>query len=73
MKYFCTNCIKDVDYIIGIRFVKDLEVKDLKISYDEMFAVCKECGNEIYIPQVNDINVDARIKAYEKAKAGEII
>lgn len=70
MKYFCIHCGKDVDYITGFRFVKNLKVKDLEISYDEMFAICKECGNEIYVPQINDINVKTRIKAYEKIKKG---
>ena len=73
MKVFCTNCNKEVNYIIAFRFVKNYKVKDLEISYDEMIALCKECRNEIYVPQVNDINVEARIRAYEKVKNGEKI
>jgi hypothetical protein len=73
MKAFCINCDKEVDCIIGFRFIKNIKVKDIEISYDEMFALCKECGNEIYVPQINDVNVNARIKAYEKVKAGETI
>lgn len=34
----------------------------------ELVARCVECGEEIYIPTINDWNVDNREWAYQRAK-----
>ena len=45
----------------------DLEVDDSKFSYVEALALCKECGDELYVPDINDRNVQSREAAYRKA------
>lgn len=63
---FCIECSKEVMYNIKTERVK-LNVRGLEFSCIEHSAICKECGNEIYVPEVNDANVDAREDGYRKA------
>ena len=44
----------------------DSEVNGVKLSYVEALALCKECGNELYVPDINDRNVQSRKAAYRK-------
>ena len=48
MKVFCTNCNKEVNYIIAFRFVKNYKVKDAIIVHtvDEMVAELKKYNEE---------------------------
>ena len=43
------------------------EVNGIKFSYVEGLALCKECGDELYVPDINDRNVQSREAAYRKA------
>lgn len=45
----------------------DSEVNGVKFSYVEALALCKECGDELYVPDINDRNVQSREVAYRKA------
>lgn len=45
----------------------ETEVRGIRISYVEARAICEECGEELYMPEVNDKNVHAREDAYRKA------
>ncbi len=63
---FCINCSKKVSYFVKSERV-ELKVRDTKFSYVEMSAFCRECENELYIPEINDSNVETREEAYRKA------
>lgn len=63
---FCIKCSKEVSYNIKTERVK-LNVRGMEFSCIEHSAICNECGNEIYIPEINDANVDAREDGYRKA------
>lgn len=45
----------------------EAEIRGTKISYIETRAVCEVCGQEVYVPEVNDENVQARETAYRIA------
>ena len=63
---FCTHCGCDVSYSLDSTR-ESVMVRGLEFSYVEMHAYCNECGNQVYVPDVNDENVRAREEGYRKA------
>lgn len=63
---FCIECSKKVSYSIKSELV-ELKIRDTTFNYIELSAVCDECGCELYIPEINDANVEAREESYRKA------
>jgi len=53
-----------VGYDIDVAKV-NLTIRGVNFSYDEKIAFCEECGDEVYVAAYNDMNVDAREKAYK--------
>jgi hypothetical protein len=47
-------------------------VRGKSYSYEETYAKCKICEDEIYVPMVNDINAVARETAYFGSKESVI-
>lgn len=47
--------------------METIEAKDGKFSYLELHAVCEECGKELYLPELNDKNAQAREDSFRKA------
>lgn len=64
LRTFCTTCCSKEEYRIKGRN-KTLLVP-MPHSYEELYAVCKRCGSEVYSGLVNDRNVYARHKALYK-------
>jgi predicted RNA-binding Zn-ribbon protein involved in translation (DUF1610 family) len=63
---FCTNCGKKVAYSSFSR-EDDSTVRGVAVRYTEIVAVCPNCDTELYVPEVNDANVEARQEAYKIA------
>lgn len=63
---FCINCGCKNKYMEAAAEA-DSEVNGIKFSYVETLALCKECGDELYVPDINDRNVQSREAAYRKA------
>ena len=63
---FCLKCSKYVPCSIKSR-PDSFTRKDVDVNYTELFAVCDNCGSEVYLPEVNDINVGTRDRAYRAA------
>ncbi len=63
---FCIECGVDREYKILTRRTA-VEVRGVHFSYLELVAVCEGCGEELYVPEVNDANVQAQEDAYRKA------
>lgn len=63
---FCINCGCKNKYMEAVAEA-DLEVDDIKFSYVEALALCKECGDELYVPDINDRNMQSRETAFRKA------
>lgn len=63
---FCINCGCKNKYMEAAAEA-DSEANGVKFSYVEALALCKECGDELYVPDINDRNVQSREEAYRKA------
>lgn len=73
-KTFCLECHRYIsDSEIGVvgksvHHKINIEKKHKKFEFDyiEKEAVCKNCGKPVYIPEINDENVDSYMAAYNK-------
>lgn len=63
---YCINCDDKTEYLIKSQRV-DMSVRGIEFSYVEHTAYCATCGEEVYVPEVNDLNVSSREDAYRKA------
>jgi len=63
---FCIECGCDTPYSLAYNRV-NVTVRGIKFSYVETTALCDRCGEEIYVPEVNDLNHDERENAYREA------
>lgn len=55
----CVNCRKEVTYSLAAKKVK-VVIRDVEFEYVELTAVCDECGEEIYVAEINDLNCLSR-------------
>lgn len=61
----CWNCRKKVTYTIKAR--KDIQnIKGIDYQYNERFAICNECKEEIMVPGLDDENVQELDNVYRK-------
>ena len=68
MRTFCPECRKNVKYQIKDS-VEKKEVRGLEFEYTAERAYCKECGSEIFIPELHDKNLKKIDNIYrEKAE-----
>ncbi len=63
---FCINCDEKKEYVVKA-FKREITVKGITFSYVHQTAYCCECGEELYCPEINDANVQAKEDAYRKA------
>lgn len=56
---YCVNCCKNVPIWIRYKTVT-LKCNTRMITYDELYAVCQFCGNEVYEPKVENMNAERR-------------
>lgn len=65
---YCIHCDAPVD---RIDYSAKLETSEVKggtvITYVEVSAYCRECGMELYVPEINDMNKLSRDNAYAAA------
>jgi hypothetical protein len=61
---FCENCFKDVEFDIQNEIIK-VDLEDIVFTYGALVPYCKECGKELSVPEINDLNI---IKAYKAQK-----
>lgn len=66
---FCAHCGRAVNYRVMFSPVT-FHVGDTELTYKEASAICMECNHEIYVPAINDQNVNARRLAYFKTTRG---
>ena len=64
---FCINCGQECTYSEKT-IQKNVFVRGLLFSYPERCAFCTACGEEVYVPAINDANVQSREVAYKKAR-----
>lgn len=63
----CSKCRKRVSYHIVKRPAKVM-IKGLDIEYEEYIGICDECGEEIYVPGMDDQNEERIEEIYRKKK-----
>ena len=64
---FCIWCNEKTPYDICERPKHLIKVNDIGFFVKETYAVCKNCGFEVYVPEVNDKNVEERMEAYRRS------
>ena len=67
MHVFCINCGQDCVYSEKTS-QKEISVRGIWFSYLERSAFCTACGEEVYVPAINDGNVRRREEAYKKTR-----
>ena len=60
---FCPYCGTERDYKVWSNFAH-LVVRGKHIGYQELSGICEVCGHELYVPWINDTNVERREQAY---------
>ena len=62
---FCINCGEKKSFTVKTSW-QEISVRDITFSYQEQSAYCIDCGEEIYVPIINDNNVRSRERAFRK-------
>lgn len=63
---FCINCDRFVETDLHIYKV-EVTIRNVKFLVDEHELRCKRCGESVYNPDINDLNVKLRLSAYYDA------
>lgn len=63
-KEFCYTCNEENTYDVKIERV-EAEMGGVEFSYQALVAYCSKCGEEMSVPEVNDLNI---LRAYQKHK-----
>lgn len=63
---YCINCCESREYKVYTRSAKG-KYRKINYEFSEQVAICKTCGAEIYVPELNDANAEAAEAAYKKA------
>lgn len=67
---YCVNCDAETEYVVDSKMV-DMSVRGDEIDYVELIARCAVCGEEVYVPEINDLNMLSRAAAYERGAVNE--
>jgi len=62
---FCEKCRKEVNYTITEKNMAG-KIKGTEYEYKGKEARCAECGSYVYIPQINDDNLESLYNEYRK-------
>ena len=63
---FCLSCGCKQPYRVKSQNIVTV-IRGVRVLCPEETAVCAICGEEVYTPEVNDRNVDYRLRAYKEA------
>ena len=64
---FCPCCRHMTTNYKEVTTPQKLTVNGVEFAYLETTALCIECGGEVYVPEINDLNVKVREAAYRMA------
>lgn len=62
-KAICLNCKKKVDYDVKTIKAKAI-IKGEKVEYGKKTAICKDCGKEVWVEELDDFNATEAIEQY---------
>ena len=66
-KVYCIHCGEMQEYKRKVSR-EEMTVRGTAFRYLEQAAFCTECGEEVYVPEINDRNAEARECAYRAAR-----
>ena len=64
---YCLWCNDKTPYDICENPKHLIHANGIGFFVKELSAVCRNCGFEVYVPEVNDKNVERREKAYKRS------
>ena len=70
-KAFCPVCMDDMRYKKVKSFVNSIDGSKT-IKYKRVDAVCKTCGEILYVPKIHDKNIDSYNKAVKRSISNEV-
>lgn len=63
---FCEECRNEVEYSISDKWMSGT-VKGIEYQYSGKEARCADCGALLYVPEINDLNLQALYDVYREA------
>ncbi|GAA0179056.1 DUF4065 domain-containing protein [Clostridium sediminicola] len=63
-KAFCPKCNREVEYTTRKNLIQ--EYKGVKVNVKETIAVCTECGDDIFVSEIESENLKELYKQYRK-------
>ncbi len=67
MELLCAECRKRVRYHVYKRKAAR-KIKDIDVEYEEFYGICDDCKSEIFVPGLDDMNIETMDNAYRKKK-----
>lgn len=67
----CLNCGKYVKYTIEQAF-ETMRTAEGNITYKRIIAKCRKCGEELYIPKINEANLTRLDRECKKFKEDKV-
>ena len=64
---YCIWCAEKTPYDIHVENKHLIHANGIGFFVKELNATCRNCGFDIYVPEVNDQNVARREEAYRKS------
>mgnify|MGYP006873253011 CR=1 FL=1 len=64
---YCIRCGKKTEYSIKLQRVR-VNICGVRFSYIEKEPCCTNCLESVYVSEIEDQNVDARVLAFNQAK-----
>ena len=64
---YCIRCGKKTEYSVKLQRVR-VNVCGVRFSYIEKAPCCTNCGESVYVSEIEDQNVDARTLEFNKAR-----
>jgi len=62
-KAYCDICRQNIMYNT-IESARKREINGEVVSYNEIKSICQECGNEVFVPNIRDENIERLYQAY---------
>ena len=66
MPAFCNHCKISVPWYLLYEKEEWITKENIPLKYYSVAAICEHCNHEVYVPQINDLNVEHRERLYEK-------
>lgn len=63
---YCITCNKKTAYIVKYKQA-EMKIRGTAFKYLERTAYCPVCGEDLYVPEINDLNAMSRKESYRKA------